>query len=411
MTLALPEGERPELSVVMITHGAWEHTERAVRALAEHTYRPFELIVVDNASQDPTRGELSRLRGARVVLNDENRGFGPANNQGAKQARGEFLVLLNTDVFVHPGWLEPLLEALRRPGVGAAVPRYVHEDGSLQEAGVLLGRDGTVCFHGDGDDPDKPCYRFRRTVDYGSAACMVIRRRTFTALGGFDDLFAPAYYEDSDMCMRLAQSGLTVAYEPRSTVTHLRHGSGSFDAALTLSEQHRQLFVGRWGSNLIGRPASFARASDQAAIAARDALATPRVLICAQPGERGASELLHALLDGWPRARLTWAVQAPGGRRPPRAAFDRDRWLGLGVEVLDQDELSCLDRRLFHYDLAVCGRPTARALVEALDRTQPQASRISLEELADPPSSLPSRLVAILAAAGIAPEDREPVAS
>jgi O-antigen biosynthesis protein len=150
------------------------------------------VIVVDNACKDQTRAQLTRLPNVRVILNDENRGFGPATNQGAEQARGDYLPLLNTDAFVHQEWLEPLLEALAQPSVGAAVPRYLHADGSLQEAVVLLAQDGHMNFYGDGDDPDKSCYRFRRRIDFGSAACMLTRRATFAALQGFDNLFAPA---------------------------------------------------------------------------------------------------------------------------------------------------------------------------------------------------------------------------
>jgi GT2 family glycosyltransferase len=230
---------------------------------------------------------------AQVIFNEDNRGLGPVVNQGAGHARGEHLLLLNTDAFVRPGWLEPLLEALAQDAVGAAVPRYLHPDGSLQEAGVLLAQDGTVLIYGDADDPARLCYRFRRIVDFGSAACMLIRRDIFEALGGFDERYAPAYYEDVDLCLRLAQRRLTVVYEPRSTVTHVRYGSGGLEKVADLSERNRRLFVERWAPQLIGRPLTFLSASESSAIAARDAMATPRVLICAPAGHPGAERLAH----------------------------------------------------------------------------------------------------------------------
>src|SRR5579859_1580960 len=236
----------PELSVVMVSHGAWELTERAISALAEHTERRFELIVVDNASDSHTRARLAELRNIRTHFNTENVGFGPANNQGAGAARGEYLLLLNTDVFVHPGWLEPLIAALADPTIAAAVPRFLYPDGSLQEAGGLLARDGSVMLYGDGEDPDLPCYRFPRRIDYGSAACMLMRRESFLRHGGFDERYAPAYFEDADLCMRFAQAGLSVMYEPRSTVTHVRHGSGEISSATQLSERNHRLFFERW---------------------------------------------------------------------------------------------------------------------------------------------------------------------
>ncbi len=160
----------------MVTHGAWALTERALASVIGHTQRRAELIVVDNRSEDETRQRLAELRDVEVILNRRNLGFGPATNQGAARARAPYLLLLNSDAFVHAGWLGPLLEAFRDDTVAAAVPRLLNPDGSLQDAGPLLAQDGTVLVYGDGDDPAKLCYRFRRTVDYGSAACMLIRR-------------------------------------------------------------------------------------------------------------------------------------------------------------------------------------------------------------------------------------------
>jgi Glycosyl transferase family 2 len=208
MTLVPPDSGTPELSVVMVVKDAWVLIECALAALVAYTDRPFEVIIVDNRSRDATRPRLSELDNARMVLNDQNRGFDPATNQGAEHARAErLLLLLNTDTFVRPGWLEPLIETLEQSTVAAVVPRFLHLDGSLQEAGVLLARDGTVRFYGEHDDPDRLCYRFRRRVDLGSAACMLVRRSDFDRLGGFDPRYAPAYYEDADFCLQLAQSG------------------------------------------------------------------------------------------------------------------------------------------------------------------------------------------------------------
>ena len=137
-----------------------------------------------------------------------------------------------------------------------------------------------MLLYGDGDDPDLGCYRFSRRVDYGSAVCMAVRLSTFRGLGGFDESYTPAYYEDADFCMRLAMGGMAVMYEPRARVAHVRYGSGGLDAAVELSERNRNLFAERWAIQLEGRPPTFTDASEQAAIASRDARARPRLLIC-----------------------------------------------------------------------------------------------------------------------------------
>ena len=383
----------PGLSVVMVCRGAWPLTEQALAALSEHTEQTFELILVDNGSDDETPRRLAQLTGAQVIVNDVNRGFGPATNQGVARARGRYLLLLNTDAFVHQGWLEPLLQTLAQKGVGAVVPRLLHPDGSLQDAGTLLACDGTVHVYGDGDDPDRPCYRFRRILDLGSAACMLVERATFEALGGFDEVYAPAYYEDADFCLRLAQRGLKVVYEPRSTVTHVRYGSGGIDNAVELSERNRRLFLDRWALQLTGRPATFVPATEQAVIMARDAPSMPRVLICAEAIRTSARRLGDVLLDGWPSARVTWAT---GG--PIADQLSPNPWL----ELVDNDDPAWLSQRLFHYDLVVLDGNGDARLRRLLERTQPQAHRISLEDL-DPGS--PHVLTGALALAGIAPPE------
>jgi len=388
----LPDAEDPALSIVMVTHGAWPLTAQAIEALIAHTERSFELIVVDNDSRDETRARLSTLRNAHVILNDGNDGFGPATNQGAAVARAEYLVLLNTDAFVRPGWLEPLCEAIEQPGVGAVVPQYLHPDGSLQDAGTLLAQDGSVRVYGDGEDPTRGCYRFRRVVDSGAAACMLIRRDLFQAIGGFDPIYAPAYYEDADLCLRIAERELTVMYEPRAAVTHRRYGSAGPERAAELSARNRSVFVDRWGSRLAGRPWTFEGTTEQAVITARDTRATPRVLICARGG--GAEQLARRLLEAWPQARVTWATAGTSVN-----GVDRGPWLRSGVEVLDGADPSWLGDRLFHYDVVAVGGGLDPPLIDALAHTQPHAPQIPLAQFE---AQLP-QLVTIMAGAGIAP--------
>jgi hypothetical protein len=230
---------------------------------------------------------------------------------------------------------------------------------------------------------------------------MLIRRELFHALEGFDPVYAPAYYEDLDLCLRVAQHGMTVVYEPRSAVTHLRYGSGDFDRAAELSERNRTLFRDRWGSQLVGRPSTFRGTSAQAVIAARDARATPRVLICAGPGDRAAERVALLVLSRWGQARVTWAT---GGDRT--SGFDPAALLGVGVEVLDESDPSWLSGRLFHYDLAVLRCDPHPSLLAALDATQPQATRSSLADLEGAPETLLPRLTTVMARAGIAPPPR-----
>lgn len=354
----------PALSVLFVAHGAWDWTDRALAAVAEHTRVPHEVVLVDNASPDGT-AERVRLGHPGVVLveNADNAGFGPGNNQAAALARAPVLVLLNTDAIVGPGWSEPLLAALARPGVGAAVAQLVHLDGRLQEAGALLGADGSVLAYGDGRDPEDLAYRFPRVVDFGAAACMAVRAELFAQLGGFDDRYAPAYYEDADLCLRLAEAGWATVYEPAARVTHVRYASSDGERAHELSARNRERFVARWRERLATLPPSLSPPHPATVLAARDAVTDGRVLVLADAADPATVErLLAALLELRPRARVT-LLAAPDAE--PWA-----QWAERGVEVATaSDTTAWLDQRRFHADLVIGGSGFRGALHEF----QPQA--------------------------------------
>jgi len=260
--IAFPAADRPDVSVVMVTYGAGDLAEEALAALRAGTPAGYEVIVVDNASPDGTGDRLERtVRGATLVRNEVNRGFGPANDQGAARARGRHLVFLNSDAFVTPGWLPPLLEtADADPRVGAVCCRLRNPDGSLQEAGGLLYRDGLTELYGEGSRPEREEHLLARDVDYGSAACLLVRRSAFHDAGGFDAAYAPAYYEDVDLCLSLHRKGWRVVYEPRSVAVHVRGASSrDDDARIRAWAASRAVFVERWRDELARRPAPVAK--------------------------------------------------------------------------------------------------------------------------------------------------------
>jgi hypothetical protein len=220
----------------------------------------------------------------------------------------------------------------------------------VQCAGALLGRDGTVLEYGNGLAADDPAVGFAREVDFGPAACMVLDRAAFLARGGFDPAFAPAYYEDADLCLRLAADGLRTVYVPAARVRHARYGSGTSDSAQALSERHRRLFAGRWTDVLAARPATLHPPTPARVLWARDAGAAGRILVLADPEPDALEDLVRA----HPWARVTVA--------------------GRG-EVSDADPLELIAARRFHYD-AVLAAGLDPAVADALDRHQPQATRL-----------------------------------
>lgn len=380
--VTVPAVESPAVSVVMLTYGGGEWVPRALEALVESTPPVYELIVVDNASPDGTGEWLeANLEGALLVRNGANVGFGPGVNQAALLAGGRHLCLLNSDALVEPGWLGWMVAALEGvPGCGAVVPRLLNLDGTLQEAGAVIGREGWTMSLGYGDDPERPWYRFPRRVPYGSGACLCLRRSTFLSLGGFDPLYGAAYYEDVDLCLRLAEVGLGVVYEPRAVVRHVRGASSPAGKVARLRDENAQRLRSRWAEVLHDLPSlADLPVHPYRAAAARDTDAPDRVLLVGSrlPGGPAgrAGALALGLVGVAGRARVTVI-----GLDDPEPQEDASWLLDAGVEVIwgvtDWDDW--MRRHLCHFSAAVVlgggdGGFLGRA-ARLLDRYQPQAA-------------------------------------
>lgn len=209
--------------------------------------------MVDDASNEPASVALANVVGLRIVRNESNLGFIRSCNRGAELARGDILIFLNNDTLVTGGWLTALAGALREPQVGLAGAKLVFPDGSLQEAGGIVWRNGMAANYGRNDDPGKPQYNYLRDADYCSGACLAIYRALFLALGGFDEHFAPAYYEDTDLAMRVRAAGKRVVYQPAATVVHFEGVSSGRDVARGVKRhqlENQAKFLERWRSAL-----------------------------------------------------------------------------------------------------------------------------------------------------------------
>jgi len=245
--LRLPCSEQPAVSILLVLFNQAPLTLACLRSIAATVELPAEVIIVDNHSTDETEALLGRLDGARSLRNEENRHFLHGVNQAAALAKGQALLLLNNDATLRPGSLQAAWEALQEfPDVGAVGGPIVLPGGALQEAGSIIFSDGSALGYGRGQDPNAGEFQFRREVDYCSGAFLLIRRAVFEALGGFDPAFAPAYYEETDFCMRMRAKGWRVLYEPRAVIDHFEFGSAaSPEAAIALQERNRALFCAR----------------------------------------------------------------------------------------------------------------------------------------------------------------------
>jgi GT2 family glycosyltransferase len=209
-------------SVIVPAHGFAALTRRCLEALLADLPVDCEALVVDDASTDSTpellRGYSERIR---VVSLAENVGFAGACNAGASAARGEALVFLNNDNEPRPGWLEALLSyAGRHPAAEVVGAKLVFPTGAVQHAGVVIGQDGYPHNLYAGLPEDRPEVNRSRRLQAVTGACMLVRRRAFEALGGFDRGYLNSL-EDVDLCLRVDALGGEVHYCHEAVVVHL----------------------------------------------------------------------------------------------------------------------------------------------------------------------------------------------
>lgn len=242
------------VSIVIPVYNQLGLIQSCLEALWQNTTRSlaWELIIVDDASDQPTAAWLQSLGSlARVIRHAENLGFVHACNRGAQAARGKYLLFLNSDTRPLHGWLTALVATLEtNPRAGAAGAKLLYPDGRLQEAGSIIWRDGSGWNYGRGDDPSLPKYNYPRPVDYCSGACLMVRADLFRALGGFDSLYAPMYYEDADLCFSLRRLGWATVYVPGAAVIHQDGGTAANGHWRCYMHINRAKFAAKWQENL-----------------------------------------------------------------------------------------------------------------------------------------------------------------
>jgi GT2 family glycosyltransferase/glycosyltransferase involved in cell wall biosynthesis len=257
---ALPTSDAPRVSIVVPVYNQFHHTLACLRALAAQAGSvPFEVIVVDDCSGDETAARLTEISGIHALRNAQNLGFIGACNAGAAAARGEFVLFLNNDTAVQPGWLEALIDTYaQHRDVGLVGAMLIYPDGRLQEAGGIVFNDASGWNYGRGEDPAHPAYNYVREVDYCSGAAIMLRRALFDELGGFDTHYAPAYYEDTDLAFKVRARGLRVLMQPAAKVVHfegITSGTDTTSGTKRYQVVNQAKFAERWHTALTQQPA------------------------------------------------------------------------------------------------------------------------------------------------------------
>ncbi|HZB91683.1 MAG TPA: glycosyltransferase family 2 protein, partial [Stellaceae bacterium] len=244
----------PRVSIVIPVHNKFFYTYQCLASLLRHPpHAPVEIVLVDDASTDETVLAPHLLPGVTVVRNAANAGFLDSCNRGAAAAAGAYLMFLNNDTTLHADAVDELLGSFDRPGVGLVGAKLVFPDGRLQEAGGIVFRDGGAINYGRGDDHAKGEYNYVRPVDYCSGAAIMLPKAVWNEVGGFDERYRPAYYEDADLAFKVRAAGLAVCYQPFAVVTHFEGISSGTDprrGVKAYQARNAKLFAEKWSGVL-----------------------------------------------------------------------------------------------------------------------------------------------------------------
>jgi len=247
--------DAPLVSIIIPVYNQWKYTYSCLASILENTIDiSYEIIIADDMSTDETVDIEKIVSNITVVRDGINRGFLLNCNNAAKEARGKYLFFLNNDTNVQTNWLSSLIELIEsEPLVGMVGSKLVYPDGRLQEAGGIIWDDASGWNFGRLDDPDKPEYNYVKEADYISGAAILIKHSIWQELGGFDERYVPAYFEDTDLAFEVRRLGYKVLLQPKSVVVHfegISHGTDTTNGIKSYQVTNKEKFKDKWKAEL-----------------------------------------------------------------------------------------------------------------------------------------------------------------
>jgi len=255
---AIEDGnDYPKISIILLCYNKFSYTKRCIDSIFKNTNYPnYEIVAVDNASVDETSEYLEtyakRLKYVRI---NNNVGFIGGNNIGVSQTDADYVVFLNNDTEVMPDWLGNLYNTfLFHPDAGGVGAKLIFANNTLQEAGAAVFNDATGWNYGRNGEVSDSRYNFVRETDYCSGAALMVRRDLFNKVGGYDYLFAPAYFEDTDLCFSIRKLGYKIYYCFSAQVIHYEGITNGTDVAKGLKRYqiiNAPKFIEKWKDELV----------------------------------------------------------------------------------------------------------------------------------------------------------------
>ena len=251
--IAFPDVSDWDVTVIIPVYRSFGDTFRCLYSISE-TLSPGvspRIVLADDCPDRPVARFFADIPNLGIIANAVNHGFLRNCNNAAAATSGEFIVFLNNDTVVSAGWLESMVDLARRDERNALVGcKLLNADGTIQEAGGIMFTDGWGYPYGRNDRADRPEYNFVREVDCVIGACFLVRRSVFDEVGGFDDRYYPAFFEEFDLAMAIVDAGYKVLYQPASEVIHLGSASYGTEVRDRQSLINQAQFKTKWAHRL-----------------------------------------------------------------------------------------------------------------------------------------------------------------
>ncbi|HEY1375780.1 MAG TPA: glycosyltransferase, partial [Gemmataceae bacterium] len=248
---------QPLVSILIPNRDSAQMLSRCVESLAQTSYAHYEVLVLENNSEQAETfayyRQLGRRDNVRVVPWDKPFNYAAVNNYGAAHARGEVLLFLNNDVeAIDPDWLEWMVKHALRPEVGVVGAKLLYADDTIQHAGIVVGMGGVAGHIHLRYPRDAEGYMRLLRITHNCAAvtgaCLMTRRAVFEEAGGFDESFVLAF-NDVDLCLQVQSLGYRVLWTPEAELYHLESKTRGYEDTpekLARFSREYKLFVTKW---------------------------------------------------------------------------------------------------------------------------------------------------------------------
>ena len=254
--LIFPKKNAPVVSIIIPVYNQFNYTYNCLKSIYLNTGNDidYEVIIANDSSTDFTTEIENIVSNILLISTPTNLKFLKNCNHAAKHSNGKYILFLNNDTQVQKNWLFPLVKLIEEDNsIGAVGSKILQENGTILEAVGIIWNDGSACNYGRNDDPSLPEFNYVKEVDYLSGAAMMVKKSIWDEIGGFDERYVPAYYEDPDLCFSIRKLGYKVMYQPESVVVHfegISHGKNIKKGQKQFQAKNQKIFFEKWKNEI-----------------------------------------------------------------------------------------------------------------------------------------------------------------